>query len=210
MIKSQKANEFSRIILDLLNGKELRFDDLSFENQGDRNVIQKSLLTASKSKDEINNVIKISGGLTNSLKFIKDCWNEICNTLEQNKGTFSFLFSNKTLYLLSLENQQLNDKDNIKDIFDLLSGLIKLTEKTKYNIISFEEIFKLLINFYSNKSLDDLCKLEMFVSLQKKLDNENIEYFYNVIHKKGMELIKNKKLKVEEIINFMKKKRLLL
>ncbi len=206
LIKSQKADEFSRIILDLLNGKELRFDDLSFENQGDRNVIQKSLLKTSQSKDEINNVIKISGGLTNSLRFIKDCWNEICNTLEQNKGYFSFLFSNKTLYLLSLENQQLNDKDNIKDIFDLLSKVIKLTEETKYNIISFEEIFKLLINFYSNKSLDDLCKLEMFVSLQKKLNNENIEYFYNVIHKKGMELIKNKKLKVEEIINFMKKK----
>ena len=200
LIQSKNSKECSRIVLDLLNDKELRFDDLSYKNQEDIDIIQKNLLFISKTKEEINYVIKLSEGLTNSLKFISKNCKEICVLLEKNASYFQWKDTN---YLLSLANPQLDD--NIDDIFKLLSEVIALTKDKKYKILNFEEIFEGLIDLYSNDSLDKLCKLDIIVSLLKtqKVKVKSIENFYKTIHKKGMLLIKNKKLKIEEIVNFI-------
>ena len=182
----------------------MRFDDLSFEKEEDINIIQKNLLLISKSKEEINNIIKISEGIINSLKFINNNCEKICGILEKNAKLFSF---KETNFLLSLLNLRIdNNIDvNIEEINKLLTSIFEFTKNKNYNIINLEEIFDILVNFYINKPLDEFCKLEKIIVLLKsqKINEKIIENFYNKFHNRGLNLIKNNKLKIEEIINFL-------
>ena len=182
----------------------MKFDDLSFEKEEDINIIQKNLLLISISKEEINNIIKISEGIINNLKFINNNREKICGILEKNAK----LFSNKEKnYLLSLLNLRLdNNIDvNIEEINKLLTSIFEFTKNKKYNIINLEEIFDILVNFYINKPLDEFCKLEKIIVLLKnqKINGKIIDNFYKIFHNRGLNLIKNNKLKMEEIINFL-------
>ena len=199
IIKSNHGKEASRAIFDLLNQKIIKLDDLSFENIKDLELIQKNLLFISDTKDEINYVIKISEGLTNSLKFIQQNCEEICKLLEKNASMLKWKDTN---YLLSLSNPNIEDK--IDDIYNLLSQIIVLTSKKNYKIINFDEISEGLVDLYRNKSLEEICKLDKIMALLKqKIKGETLIGFYNLIHKKGLHLIKNDKLTIEQIMNFM-------
>ena len=70
LIQSKNRNEYMRVIFDLLNEKELRYEELIFNTQEDDLAFKKSLLQASKNKKEVNYVVKLSKGLTSCLKFI--------------------------------------------------------------------------------------------------------------------------------------------
>ena len=200
LIQSKNGKDYCRNIFDLLNIKKLRLSDLSFDNEKDKQLFQKNLLLVSKSKDEVNYVISISDGLTNSLEFIQDNCKKICSILEENESKLRFKDTN---YLLSLKNPDNND--NIDKIYSLLFNIIKLTEKKDYKIINLVEIFENFVNLYSDRKLEEICKLNNILGL---LQNEKVNYyildkFYNRIHNKGMNLIRNGQLTVEEIVLFM-------
>ena len=200
LIKSKYGKNFSREILDLFLNKKLRFTDLSFNNENDFNDFQINLLSITKSKEEIIFVIKLSKSLYENLIFIKNNLNIICKILEDNAKIYRW---NSTNYQLSLGN--FNDKDDIDSIFILLSDIVKLLEKKNYKILNYEEIFENLLNVFSNKELNELCKIHNIIHLLKneKIDRKVIEKFYNEVHQKGLYSIKNKELKSEDIIKFL-------
>ena len=200
IIQSKHGKEASRAIFDSLKQKEIQFEDLCFENKNDLDLFQKSLLFISETKDEINYVIKISEGLNNSLQFIYKNCKEICELLEKNASMFKW---KETNYLLSLANPKIDD--DINEIYNLLSQIIVKTNNRNYKIINFDEISEGLIDLYRNKSLEEICKLDKIFGLLKtqKIKGETSIKFYNLIHNKGLYLIKNDKLTIEQIINFM-------
>lgn len=73
----------------------------------------------------------------------------------------------------------------------------------KYKIIDFDEIFENIIDFFSNKSLNEFCQLNRIAFLLKKSNSKKINIYYDKVHQKGMDLIKNNKLSTEEIVNFI-------
>ena len=200
LIQSKNSKDCCRVLLDLLNDKELKLDDLNFEKQEDLDLLQKSLLLNSKTKEEINYIIKISEGLIKSLQFIEQNCKEICVILEKNASIFHWKATN---YLLSLASPTL--EDNVMEILKFLSNIIDLTKKKNYKIIDLEGIFEDLIDLYSNEPLNKLCDLQIIVPLLKtqKVKQRLIDDFYNKIHFKGVHLIKNGFLNTEEIIKFM-------
>ena len=104
---------------------------------------------------------------------------------------------------LSLDEPKIND--NIEELYSLLSDIIALTKNRKYVIINYEQIFENLVNLYKNESLGELCKLDKLANLFKA-QNINYKYldnFYFAIHNKGIILIKEGKMNVEDIANFM-------
>ena len=86
LLGSTNGKDCSRILLDLLIGKEIKFEDFTFQNENERNKLQMALLHITKTKDEINYVIKISEGLVNSLKYIYQNHKEINDLIEKMPG----------------------------------------------------------------------------------------------------------------------------
>ena len=78
-------------------------------------------------------------------------------------------------YILNLEEPLIDD--NPDEIIVAISDIILLT-KNKLKILDYNDIFEKLINIYSTKDLNDLCKLHKIIDLlkreridQKKLNN---------------------------------------
>ena len=94
LLGSTNGKDCSRILLDLLIGKEIKFEDFTFQNENERNKLQMALLHITKTKDEINYVIKISEGLVNSLKYIYQNHKEINDLIEKNAGLIPFNYLN--------------------------------------------------------------------------------------------------------------------
>ena len=200
LLSSKNGEELSRILLDFLIGKELRIEDFSFQNENERNKLQIDLLHVTKTKDEINYVIKISEGLENSLKFIHQNHKEINDLIEK----YAHIWHLRENNFLSLESPKLTD--NFDNIFTFISNIINLSKARKYKIIDYAEILEDLIKLYKNESLDKLCKLGNLVKLlnEQKIKINTYEY-YTAIHDKGKILIKTGNMKVEDIINFIAK-----
>ena len=201
LIFSNSANNYNRAILDLLMAKTLDLNDLSFKKEQDLKIFQINLLSVSKSKDEINYILKITNGFTKSLEFLQNNLPKICLILEENAGLFK---REKTNYLLTLANLTKDDND-INEIYRLLSNILSLTKDKGYKIINLEEIFDNMVDFFSSKELNAFCTLHNIVGLLKaqKINSKSIDNFYYKVHQKGMYLIKHNKLEVAEIINFM-------
>ena len=199
LILSKHSKEYGRALLNLLNIEKIKYDDFIFNNEEDQNLLQTNLLYIIESKEEINNVIKISRGLTKSIKFIKRNCKEIHDLLEKKAGYFHWKETN----YLSLPNPKIDD--DTEEIYKLLSDIINLSKERKYKIINFDEIFESLVNLYKNGHLNELCKLDNLAALCKsqKVKIKLLEDYYNAIHSKGMILIENGRFSVEEIINFM-------
>ena len=199
LILSKHSKECGRALLNLLNIEKLKYDDFIFNNEEDQNKLQTNLLYIIESKEEINNVIKISRGLTKSLKFIKRNCKEIHDLLEKKAGYFHWKETN----YLSLPNPKIDD--DIEEIYKLLSDIINLSNQRKYKIINFDEIFESLVDLYKNGPLNELCNLDNIAALCKsqKVKVKLLEDYYNAIHSKGMILIENGRFSIEEIINFM-------
>ena len=70
LIQSKNGKDYCRNVFDLLNNKKLKLSDLSFDNENEKKIFQKNLLSVSKSKEDVNYVISISEGLTNSLELL--------------------------------------------------------------------------------------------------------------------------------------------
>ena len=199
LILSKHSKECGRALLNLLYIEKLKYDDFTFNNEEDENQLQTNLLYIIESKEEINNVIKISRGLTKSLKFIKRNCKEIHDLLEKKAGYFHWKETN----YLSLPNPKIDD--DTEEIYKLLSDIINLSNQRKYKIINFDEIFESLVDLYKNGPLNELCKLDNIAALCKsqKVKVKLLENYYNAIHSKGMILIENGRFSIEEIINFM-------
>ena len=152
--------------------------------------------------DEINFIIKLCDNLIECLEFInKNCF-VICDILEKEKEKNK---DNKVNFQLFLRNV---DKDNtIDNIYTILSEIVEKIKEKNYSIINHEKLFVQLFNLYKDKTIEELCKLKKIINLfdKKNFDINLLENYYNLIHKKGMILIQNDKLNIQEIINFVKK-----
>ena len=202
LIESKNGTQCSKAMLDLLYNQEIKFEDLAFKNEEQFLLFQKNLLFVSTTKEEINLVNKMSNGLVNNLKFIFQYCKEICNILEKNAGRFK---SNDSNYILKVAEPKI--EDDITSITDYLTKIFELTNKKAYKIINLEEIFEGLNNLYSDKPLNELCKLNELANLLKtqNIKQNTIENYYSSIHNKGINLIKNGLLNTEEIILFIQK-----
>ena len=202
LMKDKNGKIFSREIFNLLKDKTLSLIELSLQND-ELIIFQKNLLLVSKSKEEINYLIKLSDGLEKGFQFIEENCAIICNVLETN---FKIFASDNTNYLLALP--KLIDKDDIDNIYISLQNIFYKTRDKKYKNIDLKELFEQLIYFYSNKTLNDFCKLHNIIIILKtqKINAKIIENFYEKVHSKGMSLIKEKKMDINEIIRFIVEK----
>lgn len=176
MMKSKNWKDYSRIILDLLNYKiKLKIEDLIFDNPKDTSFLQENLLSESSTKEEVNDTIRLSKGLLNNLIFIKKNFQNIIKKLENTKSMLDMFDWRNDNYILNLEEPLIDD--NPDEIIVAISDIILLT-KNKLKILDYNDIFEKLINIYSTKDLNDLCKLHKIIDLlkreridQKKLNN---------------------------------------
>ena len=100
----------------------------------------------------------------------------------------------------------LSKEDNdIETIFRILSNILNYTKDKEYKIIDLKEIFDNMVDFFSSKQLNEFCSLDKVIGLLKnqKIDSKSIKDYYYKVHQKGMYLIKNGKLTIKEIIDFM-------
>ena len=200
LIESKGNNEYNRAILDLINTKQLKFSDMAFKNEESIIQFQNRLLLISESKSEINDILKLSKGLTKCLMFIISNYQQIYNILE-NKSRF--YNSNETNYSLSLP--KVGNDDTFEKINELLKKFLGKINKNDFIIIKIEIILNNLIEIYFNKSLNELCKLKEIVNICEKngIILSNSETLYAKINQKGIDLIKHNKMTIEEIIQFL-------
>ena len=197
LMKSKSGNLFSRGILDLLMDNKNKILNLLVQDDNNLKIFQKILLKASEKKDDINNIIKLSKGLYNNLLFIKENMNEIYQTLNKIITILNLNFF--TNYELSLNNPEENE--DIDKIISVLSEIINLT-KDKNKIINCDSIFESMLTSFENRELNDIFKLHKIFNITEIKGNLFIR-FYDVIHQNGLNLIKNKNLKPEEIRTFI-------
>ena len=203
LIESKNGSKCSKEILELLSRQEIKIEELFFEKEDKFSLFQKNLLLESKTKEELNFAIKMSKTLNESLNFILQYSKQICDTLEKNAGYFK---GKNTNYLLSLADPTMEDDiDNMTQTLKKIFESLEL-QKKNYKIINLEEIFEKLKNLYSDKPLNQFCKLNNFISFLKtqNIKQRVIEDYYSSIHNKGINLIKNGQMNTEEIINFIK------
>ena len=202
LIRGTNATQCSKVILDLLNSKEIKYKDLKFEKEEDYLLVKKKLLLVSKTKDDINIINKMSKGLVDCLQFILQFIKDIYDVLNKALGYFR---NKKEHYFLKIPEPQI--EDDIEKITAYLERIFQSSIDNEYKLINLEEIFSSLKNIYLNKSVDELCKLNDFVDFLRK-QNVNIkilEEYYSSIHNKGLNLIKNGEYDTEKIILFIKK-----
>ena len=191
LIKGPNGPDICRSILDLKNEGKKNFDKFIQKNVEDLTTFQKILLSVAVSKNEIEYIINLIKGLKPSLDFIKENI-DILLAMENNR-----------CFPINLEVQ--NEKYDINDIFTSVSEIIKKCAEKQYKIINIEDLFENLFNIASYKDLNELCKLRNFLQfLSKDRRGQTLINSYNKkVHEKGMNLITNQKLKVDEIFNFI-------
>ena len=201
LIKLKKSQEFSRAILDLIILKDFNFDGSLFENEESILNFQNDLLLVSKTKIELNYILKLSKGLTKYLKFISDNYEKIYTIIM--KESVSFFAFNKANYILTLP--KLENDNTIEKINELLNSILEKKNKDDYNIVDIEKILEFFITKYNDKPLNEFCKLKDIVNMcnEKGIILSNTETLYINIHKKGVKLINKKKMTIEEIIQFL-------
>ena len=199
LITSKNGNDYSKIVLDLLYSNQKKLN-LSFTNEKEFKTFQNKLIKVALHKDEVNYIIKFSSGLLNNLKFIKENFQLICKILEDDSRVYRLKNTN---FQLSLDDPEKDTK--IDDIFIVLSDIVTSNKGKYYKILNYNDIFESLVNAYSNRDLDEFCKLHNIIGILKQelLDQRLINNFYDQIHEKGIFLIKSKNLKSEDIIKFM-------
>ena len=202
LIKSKNGKDYCKKVLELIKNKKIIKDDfLILKDKKTTNTIQLNFLSVSTTEDDLNFLLSLSTGLLDNLKFIQDNHKEIYKILD-NKHIFNFPFFKYKLNLLMPE-----DKDDVKDYITILSKIVKLTKDNKNkSIIDYNELFQNLYTFYSNsdRSLTELCLLYNILGLfHSDINDDLIRQFYEKIHVKGLTLIKNGKMKMEEIMTFI-------
>ena len=199
----EDGKNYSKVVFNLIIDRKIKYTDLKFKNQENIFQFQKNLLDIAKTKRDINNILKISKGLNNSLTFILNNYKIIYSILDEDKSIY---LSDESNFILVLP--KINENDNIENIYDSLKNLLNIKNKKDCYIINFEEIFDELVNFYSNKELNELCNLKkiLFLFKSNNLKIYNIDKFHKKIHEKGIQLIINNNMNIDEIMDFINKK----
>ena len=182
--------------MNVLRDKKFNIDELNLDYMG---KFQKYALSKVQTKDDLRYLLKLSGGLTNRLKFISDNLHNICNIIEDN--TWTVLGLKCGGINLQLDNPK--KSDNLDDILTNYSKIRNYLYKYKnYQIIEIESLFDNLVNFYETQNLNDFVKLANFIQYIKQ-PNKKIETFYTKLHNKGIKLIQNNQLSIEQIVTFI-------
>ena len=112
---------------------------------------------------------------------------------------------NSDLYLqrkIDLNNVSIGD--NLLYILELLKKIFALDNNNPYHLIDYERLFILLENKFFSKDIEIYYLLGNFISLTgKHINQEIIIQFYDKVHEKGMNMIKNNQMKDEKIFLFM-------
>ena len=203
LIISKEGKKLCRALIELIKEKQLKFNIIKFQNKENRLQFLNNLLYECQDKNEINFVLKNCKGLTNCLQFILINYDFIYEIIKKN---YWFFKGNEFIYYYLTLSDPLED-ENINDIYEISSKIFEKCKKNNYNLlIDYAYLFnKVLIDYYSGKSLNELYELKKIHNLLKTNNIKNIysENFYNKIHNKGLTLIKNYKMNIEEIIDFI-------
>ena len=199
LINSKNGKIYMRNIFKLILQDEIKISDLDIKDKREMKSLKKGFLEVAKTKDEINYINKFSKGLIGYLEFINENCNLICNILEKNEKQ---KLSKEANYILNIPFPDKEDK--IEKIYELLLVILKITKNKKYSILKYDELFNQLVDIAANESIDELCNLKKFIDpLKNYFKKDTIEKYYNRIHHKGMNLIKNEELGIGEILNFI-------
>jgi len=197
LIQSNNSKDYCKSLLNILVKRTLKVSEFSFQNKEFIPSLQKNLLSLSQNKDEINLIIKLSENLSKCIEFIEQNFTEIYTKLDKASG----FFGKEKSYTLNLPDPKGND--DIGLIYEYLYKIFSGKQKeVKYRIINLEELFKELIDFYSTKSLENLCNLNNFTTIFNliQIKSQYLEKLHEKIHLKIMNLINNNELSVDEII----------
>ena len=204
---SKYKKEFFEIFYQLFYEKIIIPKDLYFL-QEKAYIIQTFLLEKLSKKEDINNIIDISSNLEYALLFINTNYIKIIDKLYFLSSYLSY-FRNENI-IVNLNNVEINNEMNIDNIIKFLDEIIQLGEEKSYHLINYEELFSSLVNKYYSKdinSFSDLCnyfKLHCLIPIiQKHTQTLKTDIFYDKIHSKGMNLVKNKKMNTVQIISFI-------
>ena len=100
------------------------------------------------------------------------------------------------------------ETDNIQVIFDKLKNLNYTLKSLNrdYYLLKIENIFEKMVDIYINKNnLKEYLLLKQFINLDNNKINQNVlNKYYDNIHDIGMHLIKENKMTIKEIIDFIK------
>ena len=187
----------SRIFLDcLIKNKLIKINELKKKiNEEEINKLQNSLFKVAEDEEEINLLINLSDGIEKSLNVIKTNLVLIVKILDNPNKSFKGLKWNNP-----------NPIDNISNIcmlFNDINQSIKSTYFKDYKLLNIENIFDKMVNEYKNQDLEEYLRLKNLINENKNIDKNILDEYYKNIHNKGMLLIKNNEMKVEQIITFI-------
>ena len=189
-----------RIFFDLIlfNNEKINVNKLKKSmNENQILKLQNILFKIANNKEEIEFIIRIRKGLENNLNIINENLIYIIPIIDKEKKDFKGL---------KLDNP--NFDDNIKNIFKtyfIILNNINNINNRDYKLLQIEDIFEQMIFIYKDRDLDDylfLNKICESINIKKEIK----EKYYNIIHEKGFNLIKEKKMTTEEILLFIQKK----
>ena len=177
-----------------------------------RNLIKKS-----KTSEEIlgflpyigTNIIEFLQLIYSELEFIKSIYdNELDKLNEENENKEKK--DRKEIQKIELEKYVIPQKeDNIEKLYEVASLIFISLKMSNMDLIKFSKsLIGKYIEFYYGKSLKKLQLLTNLINLIKKNDKK-FEFKYEdkdidlIIHETGIELIKNKKMKNTEILDFI-------
>ena len=198
LIQSRNRKIYLRNIFNYILKGELKINEINFKDKREMKKLIQDFLSICENIDEINYIIKFEDNLFDILEFINKNIDLINNILEKEEEENK----NKVIILPDIDNN-----DNLDLILKPLSEIVEKFKNKTYSILNYEKLFNDYYNLYSDKSIEELCKLKSLINIfDKKNINDNIiENYYIQIHQKGINLIKSNKLNEKEIIQFIKK-----
>ena len=199
LLKGDTGSNYFEAILFILNEKILNEYYLIFPNDEDNIYLQNQLLEFCEDLKDINSVLSLSLKMTKCLKYITEKYDEIYNILKSKK------IVDKAL----LDLPKIESNANYEDIYDLLKQLIKKQKDHKYPIIDFDYIFYELMLYYINGTLEEfenLIDLLEILEDEDLISKDNFKRYYRNLHRKGVRLIQEKVLNINQIMEFIFKK----
>ena len=197
ILDSKYNKNYSLALLSLLRNQIIMPKDFSFPNNKIREQFQNFLLDFVSLKREIKCVIELSHNLENALEFMEINHNKIIQKIYSLSHFYEINY-----YTINLSNLEITD--NFGNIMIFLNEIFKMSDFNSYHLIDFGELFIYLDEKYYYKNIDIYCQLLNYItSFREQINIESIENFYNKIHEKGMNMIKNNEMEIDKIIIFM-------
>ena len=199
IFKINYQDEISKVILNLLNDEIISPKDLFFYQKLNLKDFQLLLLIKISRKMEINKIIAISENLATALEFIE------MNYITLYKKIYSLTKFYEINYF-QIDLSELKIGGNLSYILELLKKIFTLSNDNSYHFINYEKIFISLDTKFFQDDIDIYFLLSDFVTLTEKfLSQKIINEFYDKVHEKGINMIKNEQMEEEKIFLFMSK-----